>query len=190
MPQYLPNSLAASGGGVNQPYSNVIDPEMIEHELRMVAEAHNSHATQDFGAACVTTTHLQKAYSKITIPFGLLGSWTLSGNITLASNQVSLLIPYAININGGYVHAQNAYDAAGGSIIKVNLYKNTTAVWAAATEINNFTIEDEGSITYTKTDPGVALAAGDYLHFRASAQASAVLKNIIFYLNCSVLHST
>lgn len=190
MPQYIPDYYPAAGGSY-QERSNVIDPEVIEREFQKIALAHNTHATQDFASACVAAATLQKGYSRVLIPFGLAGSYTLSGNITLSDNQVSFLNPKStVYINGAYAHAQKFYLVSATTSFAVNLYKNTTAVFSTPIMMSNTYITTEWSTVYTKADPGVSLAAGDYLHLRASATTGTVLTNVLFFLDCSIAHST
>jgi len=189
MSQYIPLLVPASGGSY-QDKSNVIDPEVIEYEFAQVAAAHNSHATQDFAAVCVSTAQLQKAYSRIIIPFGLTGTWTYASPVTLSDNLCGLLVPYTFAINGGYIQAEKITAAVGdGATIPVNLYRNASKIWTNPIQVNNSHTLDQPSILYSLTDPSNSPAVGDYLYIRMAATTLTV-KNLVFYLDCTVLHST
>lgn len=192
MGQYLPEYYPVSGGSYNY-RSNIIDPDLIEREFQRIAFAHNSHSTEDFAPSCITSSVLQCAYSRMIVPFGMRGSWTIAGGATLASNQVSLLIPATgLHINSAKVHAQNFYGVSAGSTAAVRLYKTrsgATSAIAAAVMVNDFDTNSEFSITYTMADPALTLQAGDYLRFRCSVAAGAVLVNVMFYLDCTLAHA-
>jgi hypothetical protein len=81
------------------------------------------------------------------------------------------------------------FDADPSDRAAHQLGEGSTSAVASATMVNDFDTNSEFSVTYTMADPSLTLQAGDYLRFRASVAVSAVLVNVMFYLDCTLAHA-